>query len=242
MDAVITAGGRVGPPFAGIIGTTVKALAVVGGASMLERAIAAARGAGARQVAVIGGHEVRSSCGHLIDRFVDEAPSGSENVRRALNVFVDSEFLYLTSDLPFISALALRSFMDRVPAGAIGMPLADADAYETRFPDAPAHAAVIGGERVANGSAFLIPARAASVIRSIAQQFFNARKNVVRMACLLGPQLLFKYALRRLRILDIETRAAVVLGFPAHAIRDCAPELCYDVDDLGDYQYACDHG
>lgn len=241
MDAVITAGGRVGPPLADLIGTTVKALAAVGGISMLERAIAAARGAGARRVAVIAGEEVAASCGHLIDQLVDESVSGAENVRRALTVFGDTEFLYLTSDLPFVSAPALRDFLDRVRPGAIGMAVADADAYEVRFPRAPAHATVVGGERIANGSAFLIPAGAARVIAVVGQQFFDARKSLVQMARLLGPALLLKFALRRLRIVDVERRAGQVLGFAAHAVRDCAPELCFDVDDLNDYQFACAH-
>jgi GTP:adenosylcobinamide-phosphate guanylyltransferase len=241
MDAVITAGGRVGPPLADLIGTTVKALAVVDGMTMLERAIAAARDAGAQRIAVVCGEEARRTCANLVDATVDEAESGAENVRRALAVF-DRDILYLTSDLPFIRASAVTDFLARVPRGAIAMPLANAGAYESRFPDAPAHATVIGGERIANGSAFWIPTGAAAAITSAAQRFFDARKSLLRMARLLGPQLMFKHATRRLRIADIERRAARVFGFPTHAIRDCAPELCFDVDDLTDYRYACGNG
>ena len=133
-------------------------------------------------------------------------------------------------------------FLDRTPPGTIAMPLADAVAYESRFANAPAHATVIGGERVANGSAFWIPTGAALRITEVSQRFFHARKSLLRMATLLGPQLLFKFAMRQLRIADIERRASAVFGVPTLAIRDCAPELCYDVDDLADYRYACEHG
>jgi len=238
MNAVITAGGRVKPPLSMKIGTTVKALAVVGGTTMLERAIAAARKAGAQRVAVVGGDEVRAACGALIDRFIAEGTTGAENVQRALSVFT-GDLLYLTSDLPFLSGSALNEFVTRVPRGTIAMPLADARAYERRFPHAPTHATVIGDERLANGSAFFIPAGAAPKIAAVAQRLFNARKSLFAMATLLGPRVLVKFALHRLSIADIESRAARALGVPALAVRDCAPELCYDIDDLEDYEYAC---
>jgi len=75
--------------------------------------------AGAHRVAVIAGEEVAASGGHLIDQLVDESVSGAENVRRALSVFGETEFLYLTSDLPCVSATALRDFLDRARPGAI---------------------------------------------------------------------------------------------------------------------------
>ena len=207
---------------------------------MLEHAITSARAVGAERIAVVGGDEVRHQCGALVDRVIPEHSSGAENVRRALAAF-EGDIIYLSSDLPFINGSALGEFLNRVPPRTIAMPLADAEAYESRFPNAPAHATVIGGERVANGSAFFIPAGAATRITEVSQQFFDARKSLLCMATLLGPQLLFKFALRRLRIADIERRASAALGFPTSAIRDCAPELCYDVDDLRDYEYACEH-
>ena len=208
---------------------------------MLEHAIAAARDAGAKRVAVVCGDEARGRIQSLVDCVIPEHESGAENVRSALTAF-DDDVLYLSSDLPFITGSTVKDFLNRVPPRTIAMPLADAAAYESRFPHAPAHATVIGRERVANGSAFVIPSGAAPRIVNVSEQFFNARKSLIRMAVLLGPQLLLKFTLRRLRIADIERRASDALGFPTRAIRDCAPELCYDIDDLGDYQYACEHG
>jgi hypothetical protein len=59
------------------------------------------------------------------------------------------------------------------------------------------------------------------------------------MARLLGGALLLRYLLRQLRIADIEARAERVLGVRAAAIRDAAPGLCFDIDTLEDYRYAC---
>ncbi|MFN2529372.1 MAG: NTP transferase domain-containing protein [Candidatus Baltobacteraceae bacterium] len=240
MNAVITAGGRVTGDFALEIGTPVKALAPIGGSSLLDRAVAAAREAGATRIAVVGGDEVRAS-GAKVDFFIHEAPTGAQNVHLALSAYGDEAVMYLTSDLPFISGAHVRAFMERTPVGSLGVPLAAAGDYERRFPRAPEHATTIGRERISNGSVFLIPAGAARVIDSMAQRLFSARKDLARMAVMLGPSLLLKFALRRLTIADVERKAASLLGFSAFAVRDCAPELCFDIDTIEDYRYALEH-
>lgn len=242
MHAVITAGGRVDESFAARIGTDVKALARFRGQTVLERAIEAARTAGAQRVAVVGGADVRAQIGGLTDLFIDEAQTGAGNVHLALHAFADSPLLYLTSDLPFLDGAVLGAFLRRVPPGAIAMPLASEAQYAARFPGAPEHVTEIGGERIANGSVFFIPSGAAPTIDAAAQKLFNARKDLFGMAKLLGPSLLLKFALRRLRIADIEAKAAALLGVPASAVRDAPPELCFDVDTLADYDYALAHG
>jgi hypothetical protein len=97
----------------------------------------------------------------------------------------------------------------------------------------------IGGERVANGSVFFITAGARARIGPIATRLFDARKSLLAMARLLGPALLARFVLRQLRIADVEQRGRDVLGLDARAIRDMSPSLCYDVDTLADYMYAC---
>ncbi|GAC1652268.1 MAG: hypothetical protein NVS9B12_01470 [Vulcanimicrobiaceae bacterium] len=242
MHAVITAGGRVSGELAAAMGTQVKALAKVAGRTMLERAVAAARIAGAKKIAVIGGSEVRAAIATTVEVVVAEGQTGAENVHLALSIFSGETLLYLSSDLPFISGQAVTAFVARVPPEALAMPLAEAGAYERRFPGSPEHATVIGGERIANGSVFVIPPGAAPRLDRVARKLFVARKNLPGMAVLLGPQLLLKFALKRLRIADIERKAAALLGCPAYAIRDCNPELCFDVDTLEDYRYATLHG
>lgn len=241
-DAVVTAGGRVGGAFAASIGTPVKALAPFCGAPLASRAIAAARAAGCARIALIGGKDVRAALGSLVDSILDESPDGAENVRRALFAWGGrTPLLYLTSDLPFITAAALRCFLDRVPAGSLALPLADAHAFERRFPGAPPFGVRLAGERVVNGGVFAIPGEAAGPVAALAAKLFEARKRPWRMAGLLGPRLFARFALRRLCIARLEFEASRRLQVPALAVRAMPPELAYDVDDLETYRYACTH-
>ena len=238
VNAVITAGGLVDGDFARALGTEVKALAQLGGSTMLDRAIAAARGAGVERLAVVGGDAVRAHCGERVDLTIDAASDGGENVLRALAAWEGAPLLYLTSDIPFVTAQAVERFAQRSARFGVTMPLATHAAYVGRFPDAPEHVIELGGERVANGNVFFIAAHAIAPVRSWATRFFAARKSKLAMAQLLGPSLLVRFVLGKLTIGAIEAKAQRTLGFEVAAIRDSDPDICYDVDTFEEYLYA----
>lgn len=240
MKAVVTAGGRIDGAFAKLAGTHVKALAEVRGTTMLARIIEALRASGVGEIAVIGGDEVRVACAATADRFVNESPSGSENLLRALRAWPgDERVLYATSDLPYVTGAAIRDFAERVGEGAIAVSLSEFGAFTARFPSAPPSGITLAGERVVNGGVFSIPQGAAEKLAGIATRFFEARKRPWRMATLVGPSVLVRFLSGRLRVADLESMALHVLQMPAQALRGCAPELAFDVDTVVDYRYAC---
>jgi CTP:molybdopterin cytidylyltransferase MocA len=241
MRAVITAGGLVDGAFADAIGSEVKALAPFGARTLLDVALDACEGAGIDGVAVIGGPEVRAHIRARSVRAIDAAPDGETNLLRALGAWPGERIVYLTSDLPFASAAGLRDLIARSAEYALTMALADIGAYEARFPGAPAHSVVLGGERVANGNAFVLAPEAVAPARALATLFFGARKSLLRLALLLGPSMCLRFATKRLTIADVEAYARRRLGVPVGALRGCDPGLCYDVDTLADYEYARMH-
>lgn len=241
-SAVITAGGRVDGEFAQFIGTPVKALAPFGGSTFLGRTILALRSAGVQRIAVVGGGEVRTAFGTLVERIIDEDPSGAVNLSRALHAWNAAEaLLYVTSDMPFVSAEALQAFVARIPPDTLALPLAEWRDFNRRFPNAPGFGVTLAGERVVNGGAFVIPPYAAPRIEDFAARFFQARKSVWQMARLTGPALLLQFALRRLSVAQLERHARTLLGVPACAVRNAPVELAYDVDALEEYRYAIEH-
>ena len=212
MYAVITAGGRVEGEFAHAIGSGVKALAPFAGATLLDRAIAAAREAGARGVAVVGGEEARARAGARVERWIDAAEDGGQNALRALGAWPGEPILYLTSDLPFVGGEALRGFVERSAGFALTMPLATQAAFAARFPESANRAIDFGAGPVVNGCAFFIDATAVEPLRGWAARFFAARKSKLRMAMLLGPALLLRYATRTLTVAAIECKASRTLS------------------------------
>ncbi len=244
MKAVVTAGGRIDGAFAAAAGTSVKALALVRGVSMLERVVGALRGAGATRIAVVGGEEVRASLAAQIDRFVPESPSGSENLLHALRAWPEDgePLLYATSDLPYVESQMVEAFAQRIPTGTLSVTLAKYRDFTARFPGAPPAGITLAGERVVNGGLFSIPSGCVERLAAVATRLFEARKKPWQMASLVSPVALMRFLLGRLRIADLESLAQHALGVPACAVRGCAPELAFDVDTLLEYEYACAHG
>jgi CTP:molybdopterin cytidylyltransferase MocA len=194
---------------------------------------------GLAEIAVVAGPEVAAHVHGSGVRTIDAAADGAANVVLALDAWPAGDLIFATSDLPFVDDVALAAFVASSRGRALTLPLADGDAYERAFPGAPPHVTSIGGERVANGSVFFIAERARTPLRAIAGRFFNERKSLLGMARLLGPALLLRFLVRRLHIADVERRARAVLGIDAVAVRDSSPALCFDVDTLDDYRYAC---
>jgi CTP:molybdopterin cytidylyltransferase MocA len=242
VRAVITAGGTVDGAFAEAIGSKVKALAPFGARTLLDVVLDACADAGIDGIALIGGAEVRAYAGARDRvRVLDALADGRTNVLRALDAWPGERFVYLTSDLPFADAAGLRDLIARSTDYALTMALADVGAYEARFPGAPAHSVALRGERVANGNAFVIAPSAVEPVRRLATQFFDARKSLPRIALLLGPSMCLRFATKQLGIADLEAYGRRRLGIAVGAIRGCNPGLCYDVDTLEEYTYACEH-
>lgn len=206
---------------------------------MLSLAIEAARSAGASEIAIVGGEEVRAACGHDVERVIPERESGAENLALALEAW-PGDLLYLTSDLPYIHAEGVKDFAHRA-GGTLSIALAEGAAFARRFPGAGGFGITIGGERVVNGGVFFLPAAVVSRVTMLAARLFEARKSRWRMARLAGPDLLLRFAIGTLTIANLEQRATRILGIEARAVRGCAPELAYDCDDLAAYRYACEH-
>lgn len=234
------AGGRVAGEFARTIGSEVKALAPLRGGTVLDVVLEAAAAARAERLVVVGGEEILARYARRVDAVIAESRSGRENVRLALEAAGDDELLLLTSDLPFVAPADVRAFLEGSRGHDVAMPLASDAAYRAAFPQAPPHDTRVGGERVVNGSAFYFAPGAAPRTLEAAQRLFEARKSLWRMAGLLGPALLLRFALGRLRVEHVEARAEATLGLRARAVREQAPQLCYDIDSLEDYRYALD--
>ena len=124
------------------------------------------------------------------------------------------------------------------PANAKGLRIRSMLASEglvCDFTPAPEHIAFPG---VVNGGIFLLPPDSAPRLAGAATAFFEARKRPWRMASLIGPLALIRFAAGRLSVTDLEETARRLLHVPAHAVRGCAAELAFDVDTAAEYGYA----
>lgn len=250
LGVVVTAGGRVSrahflppDPPAGDgarSGVLPKALLTVGERTLLETVLDAIRATGrVERVVVVGAAELQRWLSSPSETLLPEQGEAHENLLAGLQALAGyPRVLYLTSDLPFVTAESIRRFLDDCPTEAqLCYAVARREPFEARFPRSPStYARLKDGEWVA-GCALLIAPPAllerAEWVRRVAQR----RKSLWQLAMLAGGRILWKFVTRQLTVADVEHRAEQLLGVRCRAV-ECAPELAYDIDTPEEYAYA----
>jgi CTP:molybdopterin cytidylyltransferase MocA len=248
VDVILPAGGRIRGEFAQQAGTEIKALIRFAGETILRRTIAALRATGcARRIVVIGGNEACEEalqCG--ADGAVAEGRTMPDNILRGMEWLetqaggTTTRILDVTTDLPFLTADAIRTFLSACPANAdVVVPIVTQEAFEARFPGSSNEYTRLHDGAFTLGCAILFRRAALLDNRQRLEAMFAARKSQWRMAALIGPRIAWRFATRQLTVDDIALRAGTLLGCVPNAILEMPPELAYDIDLPIEYDYAC---
>jgi CTP:molybdopterin cytidylyltransferase MocA len=249
VDVILPAGGRIQGEFAQQVGTEVKALARFAGETLLRRTVAALRATGlVRRIVVVGGDEACAealACG--ADGTVAEGATMPENILRGMEWLqgqpggATSRVLDVTTDLPFLTADAFRRFLFACPPHAdVVVPIVTQQAFEARFPGSHNEYTRLRDGAFTLGCAILFSSEALQSNRQRLEAMFAARKSQWRMAALIGPRIAWRFATRQLTVDDVIARVCVLMGCRGIVVvRDAPPELAYDIDLPGEYDYAC---
>lgn len=244
IPAVVTAGGRLSGDLARRAGSDVKALATVGGATVLHRVLDALRSSPhVGRIAVVGPKEPLQS--HVGDRatLLDEGASGIDNVRRGLAAVRESAgdgpVILAASDLPFLCQESLDDLISRSPEDAdLVFPILRRAHFEARFPNMPGAWTKLADGELTGGSVLLVRPAAIEKNAALIERVFEARKSQWAMARLLGLGTALKFAAGRLAVSEAEARASALTGCRCRVVWDAHPHLACDLDDAGDFDYA----
>ena len=249
LDVILPAGGRIQGAFAAHVGVQIKALLPLGERTVLERMLEALHATGRVERAVVVGPDeiAEHRAAAAADVVLPETGSGPGNVFRGLEWLENAgdsglaeRVLILATDLPFLTPESVTGFLNACPQEAdIALPIVGREAFQARFPDGPRRRFVrLRGGPIVMGCAFVVNSEALARNRDHLVRVFAARKLALGVFAKLGPVFLARFALGRLTVADIEERSEQVLACRCAAVRDCAPELAFDVDGLQDYRYA----
>ena len=249
IDAILPAAGRIKDDFAAEVGTELKALIEIGGRTVLERTIDTLRATGrVGRIVVIGPEEVAAHPGsRSADAVLPEGgDSGPDNIIAGLEWLRETNggrdadrVLVVTTDLPFLTPECIAGYLDSCPEGVgICAPLVDSETFEARFPESQTMYVKLRDGRWTMGCAFLVDPAAVFANRDLIERCFQARKSQFAMAQLLGIGFILRFFAGQLAVADVEERCRGILGCSACAIRDSAPELAFDIDQVEDYRYA----
>jgi molybdopterin-guanine dinucleotide biosynthesis protein A len=240
---VLLAGGRRDAVCAGSPDAPNKAFVKIGGVSLARRTLDALRSTpdvgDVIAVAPLGDLSRTELAGAREVR-----PSGetmSLSLRAGLEGSAPGDLvLVAASDLPILSRAAIEEFLKAAERSGADVVYAclERGAHEARFPAVPHTWARLRDGTYCGGGLVALRPRALDGLDRFLGRLGAARKNPLRLAAIFGYDVLARYALGQLRIVDLERRASALLGVPAAAAISTHPEIAVNVDRPSDVALA----
>ena len=247
MDALVLAGGLASAELAAHSGINDRALIELEGETMIARvfdALLATRGIG--KIAVVANPEALEAIAREA-RFSNVLPVASggrmvDNLSRGIAALgsASAQVLVCTCDVPLVKASSFEEFVEAAASRHLELayPVVRRATCEAAFPGGKrTYGRLMDGD-FTGGNAVIVPTRIISQVGVLVDAAYNARKNPLGLAKMLGPAFVVKFASKRLSIADVEARASRVLGCRAGAVETKDAAIAFDVDKPEDLQVA----
>jgi GTP:adenosylcobinamide-phosphate guanylyltransferase len=235
VNAVVLAGGPPDAVSALQPGAANKAFVRIGGVALVERVLRALRGVPRiERIVVVAPPATHAdpALAHADERRAD-GPRMIESLRSGLHGFPpDDAILVVASDLPVLTHAAIDEVLDALANRDLDIAyscLARRD-HVARYAQIPHTWARLREGAFCGGGVSAIKPRSLTRLSAMLDALGAARKAPLRLAAVLGPDIVVRFALRRLSIADAERRATTLLGAPAGALRCTHPEIAINVD------------
>ena len=233
LAALILAGSRPGAPdpVAEQEGVGHKVLAIVAGATLLERVVGAVRQAGIETLAVSANNPaVEAEARRLGVEVLPSARGPSQSVAMAFERF-GSPMLVTTADHPLLEAAWIRALVEGTPADAdVSLMLAPRDRVEAAAPDTRRTWLAFADGEWSGCNLFLLAGAAAGKAIAAWTQVEADRKRPWRIARRLGIGTLWSYWRRKLTLAEAITRLGRSLGVRAMLVPATDGRAAIDVD------------
>lgn len=240
-DALVLAAGETHGRLAQATGTRFRALINVGGVSIVERVVAALREARMTQrIVVIAPPEVRERVPAGVAELT--VPSGDNllgNVLRGLDALDGvGTVLFAHADAPLITADSIDDFLQRAEPlrPDLAYAIVPREDVERRFPRGHRTYARLRDGTFTGTNIVLVDGGFIRRHEKLIREFYEHRKNPLRLAGMLGAGFVLRLLAGRLTIADLERRVGQVIGGEARGIISHYPELAFDVDKVGDLE------
>ena len=236
FNALVLAGSRGEvDAVAAYAGVAHKALITLQGKTLLARVVGALRAAGAARIAVISSHpDVRGEAMRLGVDVIDEASGPSLSVKRGAEV-LGTPLLVTTADHALLEGDWVRQFLADIPASV--------DVAALVAARATVEAAAQGTERtwlkLADGhwsgcNLFWLSNRQSLGVIDLWRRVEAERKRPWRMAQILGPSVLVKYASGQLTLKSAAAQLGRLAGVTAAIVETPYGLASVDVDKVAD--------
>ncbi|WP_293897806.1 NTP transferase domain-containing protein [Phenylobacterium sp.] len=236
FKALVLAGSRGGvDSVADYAGVAHKALIRLRGQTLLARVVGALRAAGAARVAVVTSHpEVRAEATRLRVEALDEAAGPSLSVRAGSEA-LGTPLLVTTADHALLQAEWVERFLADAPADAdVAALIARRATVEAAAPDTHRTWLKLADGHWSGCNLFYLANDRALGVVDLWRRVEAERKRPWRMAQILGPGMLLRYAAGQLSLKDAAARLGRLAGVRATIVETPFGLASVDVDKPAD--------
>lgn len=216
-----------------------KALLKINGRVMVEYIVDAISGArGIEKVVIIGPATDFTGCKFPQDcLFVDSLGTVMQNIVKAILYIDDSmPLLISTSDIPLVTVDAVNDFVEQSlkSGGDICYPIIDKTVNDMKYPEFERTYVKLRDGTFTGGNMFFVNPKCIAPNVDVAEKLYDARKNPMKMASILGPELVLRFLTGTLTIRSVEKRFEKITGLKGAAVISKYPEIGNDVDKTSD--------
>lgn len=243
-DALILAGGALDAKLRQFGNVSSKAFLELGGKSMLEYAVYALKNSGSvnRLFVVAPNENMPVSLQNSVAAVIRSGNTLFESLNHGIKGIPNptSKILICAADLPLLSPKAVSDFVSSSEEFEADLyyPFVEQRISEAVYPSL-SHTWVTLSEGVFCGGGLIIlnPARFKS-LADFAKKITTYRKTPWKLVALFGFWNAVKFAMKKLKISELERKGAQLLGFPVKGVRSPDPEIAFNVDDAESFVLA----
>jgi len=248
MDAIILAGGEIPSGLRESLGAAIlesahgeRALLPLQGRPAIAWLLDSLQGVqGIERITVVGQKKTLE----LLPQWLPDAigvtaqKTLSANVIAGIDAAQSSLVLIMTCDIPLATPQTWNDFLAKVSTGnwEAAYPIVRSETMESTFPGGKRTYATVTDGRFTGGNAFVLPRACRPALEKVLETAYNARKNPLKLAGLLGIQFIIKATTKRLSIADVEKKISQVLNCRAGAVEMQDAAIAFDIDKATDYK------
>jgi molybdopterin-guanine dinucleotide biosynthesis protein A len=161
-----------------------------------------------------------------------------DNVRIGLEAAKTEYVVICASDVPLVTRDIMKRFLDacEVSGADFCYPVSSQEDCDRLFPGVKRTYVALREGTFTGGNIFFVHKPAIGRAWPMVEKMIGYRKSPLKMASVLGPGLLLKFALKMASVAELEERVAELLDLKPKAILGADPEIGVDVDKPSDLE------
>lgn len=190
------------------------------------------------KIILIADEEVALEVKGFYDILVDSQKTIYENLLKGIEVASTKHVLVVSADIPLIKKEHLQWFIDQALKEDVAavMPYITKLEMDKAYPRAKRTYVQLREGLITLGNLALIKKDITGEIKNLLIQVTKHRKNPLKIAMIVGLDILILYFMRLLSIRYIEKKALILIKHPVKGLQSPYPEIGMDVDKIEDLE------